>query len=61
METDTKKITFHQSSIGLLMDVATPGSLKLIFSFVVWATIVFLLAICNLGVLYNLGQIDSFF
>lgn len=61
MEIDTKKITFHQSSIGLLMDVATPGSLKLIFSSVVWSTIVFLLAICNLSVLYNLGQIDSLF
>jgi len=61
METDIKKTKFQQSSIGLLIDVATPGSLKLILSIAIWATVTFLLAICNLSLFYNLGQIDFLF
>lgn len=64
METDIKKIKFHQSSIGLLMDVATPGStgsIKLIFSFTVWVTITFLLTMCTLAILYTWEQFNSLF
>lgn len=58
METDIKKTKFQESSIGLLIDVATPGSLKLMLSIAIWVTVTFLLAICDLGILYNSGQID---
>lgn len=61
METDIKKTKFQESSIGLLIDVAIPGSLKLIISIAIWMTVTFLLVLCDLSIIYNFAQINFLF